>query len=388
VVCRPDPLQTNSHYSRQRGRYQRFVLLGLFLSLAALLAGCKKKEEQRLSAAQIHQITRDLASAAGSAAPVGSEIRSGFETSDRDPEASDHLDITLFSSGTDPNTRSEIANIQQSLNAVATRYRLTKHSVLTREGIRFLYLKRGVPTHAISIRVRPKLSHESADAPVQSSLPKLAIILDDLGSDRAAAEAIFALDYPLTISILPDHEHSREISREAHRRGYQVLLHLPMQSVANEKPEAQELRRGMSAGEVSALVDQFLQNVPDAAGVNNHQGSEATSDAALMSRLMPVLRDHHLFYIDSRTTAATVAYDIAESFDVRSAFRNVPFLDDVAEVGAVRKQIELALGKAGDKDEAIAIGHPHPGTLQALRKTLTRAQAQGVRLVFASELVH
>jgi polysaccharide deacetylase 2 family uncharacterized protein YibQ len=144
----------------------------------------------------------------------------------------------------------------------------------------------------------------------------------------------------------------------------------------------------MPAADVVALVDQFLQNVPDAAGVNNHQGSQATADATLMDELMPVLRDHHLFYIDSRTTAATVAYDTAQNFGVPSASRNVPFLDDVVAAGAVRKQLELALRDAHEKGEAVAIGHPHAATLQALREVLPHAQAQGVRLVPASELVH
>jgi polysaccharide deacetylase 2 family uncharacterized protein YibQ len=105
-----------------------------------------------------------------------------------------------------------------------------------------------------------------------------------------------------------------------------------------------------------------------------------------MDELMPVLRDRHLFYVDSRTTAATVAYDTAQDFGVRSAFRNVPFLDDVAQVAAVRKQLELAMRGAREKGEAVAIGHPHPATLQALREVLPQAQAQGVRLVPASEL--
>ncbi|HEX8765873.1 MAG TPA: divergent polysaccharide deacetylase family protein, partial [Candidatus Acidoferrum sp.] len=125
-----------------------------------------------------------------------------------------------------------------------------------------------------------------------------------------------------------------------------------------------------------------------AVGVNNHQGSGATSDTALMRELMPVLRDRHLFYIDSRTTAATVAYETAQSSRVPSAFRNVPFLDDVTEVAAVRKQLELAFDGAREKGEAVAIGHPHPATLEALREVLPNAQAQGVRLAFASELVH
>jgi polysaccharide deacetylase 2 family uncharacterized protein YibQ len=107
-----------------------------------------------------------------------------------------------------------------------------------------------------------------------------------------------------------------------------------------------------------------------------------------MSKLMPVLRERNLFYVDSRTTAATVAFDTAQRDGVRSGFRNVPFLDDVAEVAAVRKQLELALRGAREKGEAIAIGHPHPATLQALREVLPQAQAQGVHLVFASELVH
>jgi len=217
---------------------------------------------------------------------------------------------------------------------------------------------------------------------------RLAIIIDDLGGDRAAADAVFALGYPLTVSVLPNHEHSMDIAKEAHRRGFQVMLHLPMQSVANETPETQELHPGMPAPEVAALLDQFLQNVPDAAGVSNHQGSQATADTALMDELMPVLRDRQLFYVDSRTTAATVAYDTAQDFGVRSAFRNVPFLDDVAEVAAVRKQLELALRGAREKGEAVAIGHAHPATLQALREVLPQAKAQGVRLVLASELVH
>jgi polysaccharide deacetylase 2 family uncharacterized protein YibQ len=121
--------------------------------------------------------------------------------------------------------------------------------------------------------------------------------------------------------------------------------------------------------------------------VNNHQGSRSTADTKLMSELMPVLREHQLFYVDSRTSAATVAYDTAQRFGVRAGFRNVPFLDDVEEVSAVRKQIEHAIAGATRKEEAIAIGHAHRTTLEALRETLPEAKSQGVRLVFASELV-
>jgi polysaccharide deacetylase 2 family uncharacterized protein YibQ len=325
---------------------------------------------------------------AKSAAPNGTEIRVTFQAPDANGDVTDQLDIKLFSTGADSATRSQVAKIQQSLTAVATRRGLTQEPSESREGVLFFFLKSGARTHAIHIHAAAKASPRTSDPPGSSAAPRLAIILDDLGSDRAAAEAIFALPYPVTVSVLPNHDHSAEIASEAHRRGYQVLLHLPMQSIANETPEAQELRPGMQAAEVSGLVGQFLQNVPGVVGVNNHQGSQATSDSELMDELMPVLRDRRLFYVDSRTTAATVAFDTARSFGVRSAFRNVPFLDDVAEVAPVRKQLELALRGAREKGEAIAIGHPHPATIQALREFLPRAQANGVRLVFASDLVH
>ena len=143
----------------------------------------------------------------------------------------------------------------------------------------------------------------------------------------------------------------------------------------------------MSRSEVSALITQFLNAIPGVRGVNNHQGSQSTSDPKLMAELMPILQQHKLFYIDSRTSAATVAYNTAQRFGVRAASRNVPFLDDIADVAAVHKQINIAIADAARKKEAIAIGHAHASTLEALKETLPEAQAHGVRLVFASELV-
>jgi uncharacterized protein len=237
-------------------------------------------------------------------------------------------------------------------------------------------------------RARSSVSSRETRNPVLSAGPRLAIILDDLGNDPAAAEAVFALGCPITISVLPNHPHSAEIAEEARRRGYEVMLHLPMQSVGGEKPESQELRLGMSTPEVAGMIDELLRTVPDAAGVNNHQGSQSTADVRLMDELMPILRQHKLYYVDSRTTAATVAYDTAQRLGVPSGFRNTPFLDDVPELAPVRQQLHLALRKAQEKREVIAIGHPHPATLQALKEVLPEAKAQGIHLVYASELVH
>jgi uncharacterized protein len=313
-------------------------------------------------------------------------IESKLEFDGRRSGQVDHIRITV-SAGTLQSQNEMLARLVQALDRVATANALTHEAAKGSDSTSHIeYRRSGVPTQWVEIIAAR--APAATPVPTETGSARLAIILDDLGNDRGAAQQIFAMSCPLTISVLPNHPHSVEIAQEAHRRGFQVMLHLPMQSMRNERPETQELRPGMSASDVSTLVGGLLQAVPDVAGVNNHQGSQSTADAVLMDELMPVLREHNLFYVDSRTTAATVAYDTAQRFGVRSGFRNVPFLDDVAEVSAVRKQLLLALRDARKKGDAIAIGHPHPATLQALREVLPEANAQGVRLVFASEVVH
>ncbi|MGA2419898.1 MAG: divergent polysaccharide deacetylase family protein [Candidatus Acidiferrum sp.] len=327
--------------------------------------------------------------AARSVAPGDVFVRTEFAAAD----GTDHLDVLVQTRRADALERAESSQVLQALNAVAVPAGLTEDAPReSREGLLLVYRRSGVATHTVHV-------HSSFEPPASPATPrppkrlaaneaKLAILLDDLGSDRVAADEIFAMPYPLTISVLPGHAHSAEIAKEAERRGYQVMLHLPMQSLGEEQAEPQELHSGMPATEVATLVDQFLRELPGVTGVNNHQGSQATSDPALMQELMPVLRERGLFYVDSRTTAATVAYNAARQDGVPAAFRNVPFLDDVENKAAIEKEIELALRGAREKGEAIAIGHPHPATLQALREMLPKAQAQGVTLVFVSDLVH
>jgi polysaccharide deacetylase 2 family uncharacterized protein YibQ len=362
--------------------------IAFLLAFAIFFAGCKRKSAHRLAPEQVHSITRELSAAATGMAPRGSDIRTAFGAADGSREGADHLDITLGGIHDEQAERKVVAALLQSFSGIATKHSLVEEDSESREGLLFYYLHAGAPTHALHIHSGAAVSSGGLLGTNEKGVARLAIILDDLGSDRGVADAIFALPYPLTVSILPNHEHSVDIAEAAHRRGDEVMLHLPMQSIGQEPAEAKELRPGMSAAEVGALVSPLLQAFPYISGVNNHQGSQATSDAALMEALMPLLREKHLFYIDSRTTAATVAYDTAHANGVRCAFRNVPFLDDVQEESAIRKQLEIAMRDARKTGEAVAICHPHPATLKALREALPHAAAQGVRLVPASELVH
>jgi hypothetical protein len=370
--------------SARRNRCALALSLAATLACASLVAGCKKSKP--LTAAEIHSITSEFANAAKSEGPLNVSARTALDATDSTQERTDRVTIAVRKASSEAGSHADRALVLQALDDVAARHELTRSGMIeSREGLAFKYLHGDVATHTIHITETAIPSVELA--PNANAGPRLAIILDDLGQDYAAAEAIFALPYPITISVLPDNPHSVDIAEEARRRGFEVMLHLPMESVSQRHAESHELRPGVSQRDVTALVNGFIAAVPGVAGVNNHQGSESTANPALMNELMPVLREHKLFYIDSRTTAATVAFDAARHAGVPTAFRNVPFLDDVAEVGAISRQLRLALREAREKNDAVAIGHPHPATLKALREVLPDAKAQGVRLVYASELV-
>jgi hypothetical protein len=343
---------------------------------------CKRQRAGKLTPAQVHQITHELAKAASEAAPNGTLIKTRRATSGISDSGADELYIGLHGNTTAKD------KLQQILQGVATQRCLTVDATTPNgNSSRIILRSAGVATHHIEIELlnsRAAGSNENLPA----GTARLAILLDDLGSDLSAADAIFALQVPITLSVLPYHAHSREIAQEAPKHGCEVMLHLPMQSVANEKPEQQELRPGLKREEVEAMVNKMLESVPQADGVNNHQGSQATSNGALMGELMPVLAAAGVFYVDSRTTAETVAYDTAKRDGVKTAFRNVPFLDDVQNKAAVKRQLQIAIRGAKEKGEAIAIGHPHAVTLEALREMLPEAKKHGVRLVLVSDVVH
>ena len=223
--------------------------------------------------------------------------------------------------------------------------------------------------------------------PVAPGTPVLAVILDDLGYDLAASREAIALPGRITVAVLPNLADSAALAEEAHRRGVEVLLHLPMQSLAQEnKAEKIELRVGEPAPEVDRVLGEMLATVPNAVGVNNHMGSRATANPALMTALAAALRQRGLFFIDSRTSAVSVALDTVRGAGVAAAARNV-FLDDDEQPAAVRRQLARAERVAREHGSCIAIGHPHPATLAVLAEVLPLIERRGVRLVHTSEVV-
>ncbi len=363
----------------------RIFFFLFFLPVVSLIfSGCKN---QPPSPDEIRAITREMLSASREAAGPRAEIGFRGQYGAREPDGgaapldSDHIFITLPAG----EQSSTVAAIESALDRVAAKHHLARQSQPVTPGqVRFDYAFNGRATHSIHIVFPISVGAEEKHGS-QNLRPRLAIIFDDLGNDRAPAETLLGMQFPLTVAVLPNLQYSADIAEEAHRRGFEVMLHLPVQSESEEKPELQELRPGMSREEVATLLDKMLESVPHAAGVNNHQGSRGTADAALMNNLMAALSARNLFFIDSRTTASTVAYEAALGAGVPSASRNV-FLDDVESANAVRAQLELAARDAKKNGFAIAIGHPHSITLEVVAEELPKLQSEGIRLVFASDL--
>ena len=217
---------------------------------------------------------------------------------------------------------------------------------------------------------------------------RAAIVIDDLGQNRKTTDQLLEVPYPITFSILPHLQYSRETAQEAHRAGHEVMLHLPMEAEAGASAIQADgiIKVGMPERQVEQLLKADLASVAYVRGVNNHQGSRATTDPRLMLAVMRTLAQHHLFFVDSRTTVDTVAFDEARRAGVPTFFRSV-FLDDKADVSYTLGQLEQLRRVVKQRGAALAIGHPHPSTIIALRRYLPQFERDDIQLVPASELV-
>ena len=219
-------------------------------------------------------------------------------------------------------------------------------------------------------------------------LAKVAIIIDDIGGDMQALDGVLALGAPVAVAVLPRLRHSEDSARRAQKAGREVLLHIPMQpkgeSMRGVGPGA--LVEGMDEGSVKRTVADDLATVPGAVGVNNHMGSEVTADRRMMDALMGEIRAHGLYFIDSKTSADSVAYGTAVKEGVRAGARKV-FLDASDDPADIRRQMGRLVSLAKRDGSAIAIGHPKPGTLKILREDLPGLKAQGVEVVKVSALL-
>lgn len=236
-------------------------------------------------------------------------------------------------------------------------------------------------------RIRLVVPGQGTSPVPKKRLPRVAIIIDDLGYDRGLARAFASLDIPVSLSVLPMAPRTADIAAEACRTGCELMLHLPMEPkgypTLNPGPGA--LLSTMEAREIRDLVRRHLAEVPEAVGVNNHMGSYFTEQGDKMAVVLGELHRKGLFFVDSKTTARSVAYDMARNMGVPAAKRSV-FLDNDPASRAVGIQVERLVGVARHRGEAVGIAHPFSGTLEALKRE-SRKLSEHVEIVTVSELV-
>ncbi|HUO02873.1 MAG TPA: divergent polysaccharide deacetylase family protein [Rhizomicrobium sp.] len=221
----------------------------------------------------------------------------------------------------------------------------------------------------------------SPPAPVGPG-PAIAICIDDLGEDLARTDRAIALPKNVTLAFLPYAESTPFLAQEAERKGHQVLAHVPMEAIGHPDPGPMSLRVG--SPDIAGRLAWNIARVPGLSGINNHEGSKFSTDAASLIPVMETLSVRHLFYFDSRTISGSQGIRVAHMFGVMSGGRDI-FLDDTISEAEVRQQLADLVAEAQHTGVAIAIGHPHDVTLNILAAWL--AQDHGVRLVPVSEAI-
>jgi polysaccharide deacetylase 2 family uncharacterized protein YibQ len=227
---------------------------------------------------------------------------------------------------------------------------------------------------------------QNAVAPVIDERPAIAIVIDDLGVNRAGTAALNRLRAPLTLAFLPYASGVGEQARAARAAGHELLVHVPMEPRGTEWPGPDALTSQLGPADLVSRLRTHLRSFEGFVGVNNHMGSRLTENPERMDLLMTELRQRDLLFLDSRTTPRTVAGRVARRLEVPYAERDV-FLDNELEVDAVLRQLQRAENIARRKGYAVAMGHPHDVTIEALRRWLPTLEARGFALAPISAIV-
>ncbi|CAM3421148.1 hypothetical protein BZK31_25075 [Pseudomonas floridensis] len=210
----------------------------------------------------------------------------------------------------------------------------------------------------------------------------LSLIVDDLGQNPDRDSRTLALPGPVTLAIMPDTPHATDFARQAHRARKTVMLHMPMDPATGPYAWHPDL----PLPELESRLNAALLKVPYAAGINNHMGSRMTAEPVAMAWLMEELQRRHMFFVDSRTSAKTVAAAQAQRIGLASVSRDV-FLDDERTAEAITRQLQTAIKLAHKQGSAVVIGHPYPVTLDVLERELPRLKAQGIEWIELREMI-
>lgn len=224
-----------------------------------------------------------------------------------------------------------------------------------------------------------------APAPVIKG--KIAIVIDDWGYNLNNLGILEQLKYPLTMAVLPNLSYSQAVARELKRRGYELILHLPMEPLEKSSLEKNTITTHMDEPATLRIIGQDLKNIPDIKGISNHMGSKATRDKRIMAIVFKDVKKRGLYFLDSFVIPGSVCADLAEKMQIPFAERDI-FLDTKKEeYEYIRKQVSKLKVKANLEGQAIGIGHDRKVTLEVLAELMPEIEKEGYKFVFVSELV-
>lgn len=238
--------------------------------------------------------------------------------------------------------------------------------------------EKALPAKAASI-LPPK---ENAGGQVTG---RLAIVIDDAGRDLDSQHIYEQMGIPLTLAVMPNQIHTRDAALSWRAHGLPVILHQPMESVSGIGMEPKVILTSMSDAAIRQMLRDSLSQLPEAIGINNHQGSKATIDARTMDIVMNELHHRGLFFFDSHTNSTTAADRAAKTYGVPYV-RNDLFVDNSTSVSDICAMIQEGADRAKKKGTYIIIGHCRPHTAEAFRQMVPKLKAQGIEFVYLSSL--
>ncbi|MBI4228098.1 MAG: divergent polysaccharide deacetylase family protein [Deltaproteobacteria bacterium] len=227
---------------------------------------------------------------------------------------------------------------------------------------------------------------------VEKEKPKVVIIVDDLGFNKHTVDRLLELGFPINFAILPYLPYSRYAAEKANQKGWDVMLHLPMEPQGTSGYVGDDAGNGvllerLPIKEIITKLHHNISSVPYVKGVNNHMGSKFTENEELMEIVLRELNMKGLFFIDSKTSTNSKGYEIAKTLGMKTALRDV-FLDQESQgENYVNSQILRLVEIAKTKGYAVGICHPYPETVRALTYMLPRINGE-VEITTVSSLLN
>jgi polysaccharide deacetylase 2 family uncharacterized protein YibQ len=217
--------------------------------------------------------------------------------------------------------------------------------------------------------------------------PRIALIIDDIGFSSPRTREFLELGIPITFSVLPRLIKSRDLAQEIHEEGHEIMLHQPMEPYDSSiDPGPGALYLGFPDDKIDSIIEENIDSVPYAIGVNNHMGSKYTECRKEVNEFLRTVNRAGFFFIDSLTTSHSKAYETARRLHMPAACRNT-FLDHVPYESAIHCQLHKLMRCAFKYGHAVGIGHPYPETARVLNRFLDNFKQSGVSLVHASEIL-